>query len=172
MTRRPTVTITLDRTILEHPRALHIRRMHKAIWLYLVLLTRLPAGVDKVEIDPPSLAESMGLPAATIASWLGQLKKTRYVAIERRNDSMRVRIKRLQLEPGAAKRSPHEIAVVRLERALGETGNRERLTEAVARHPPHVIEYALSRATDVPQSKIRRSRTALFIYLLNHDDKD
>jgi hypothetical protein len=31
MTRRPTVTLTRDRTILEHPRALHIERMRTAI---------------------------------------------------------------------------------------------------------------------------------------------
>ena len=34
------ITLTLDRRILEHPRAYHLRRMRGALWLYLDLLAR------------------------------------------------------------------------------------------------------------------------------------
>jgi DNA-binding transcriptional ArsR family regulator len=146
--------------------------MRAAIWLYLVLLSRLPASEDTAEIDLAALAQSMGLPDTTVGSWLGHLKKARYVSVERRGTSVRVRVKHLQLEPAAERKARHKFTVAMVEQALGETGSRERLTEELARHPPDVIAYALSRATDVPRSKIRRSRTALFIYLLNHDDKD
>jgi hypothetical protein len=94
------------------------------------------------------------------------------VAVVDRNErSVRVRIKRLQLDPVAIKGRRH-FTVESLERALGESGFRERLIEELARHPPERIRDALDRATDVPRSKIRRSRTALFLYLLNHYEEN
>lgn len=170
MTRRPTITFALDRVLLEHPRALHIKRMRSAIWLYLVLAARLPAGQDTLEIDCGLLAASMGLPATTVTTWLGHLKKGRYLAIVGRNHGLfTVRIKRVQVDPQAVKKTITKFTVAGLERELGETGYRERLADALANHPPPVIAHALDRATDVPRSKIRRSRTALFLYLLTHD---
>ncbi len=170
MTRRPSATIRFDRVLLEHPHAMHIKRMRSAIWLYLALVSQLSAGDDTIEIDPAALSDSMGLAESTIQTWLGHLKKGRYVAMLQREDgSVRLRIKHIQPEPSALKRRL-EPTVAGLERALGETGYRERLTEAIAAHPPPVIAYALDRATDVPRSKIRRSRTALFLYLLKHED--
>ena len=46
------ITLTLDRRILEHPRAYHLRRMRAGLWLYLDLLARLPAGADSFEVEP------------------------------------------------------------------------------------------------------------------------
>lgn len=170
MTRRPTLTLTLSRILLEHPRALHLKRMRSAVWLYLVLVSRLPSGQDTLEFDCESLASTMGLPATTVGTWLGHLKKGRYLSVlDRDHGTFTVRIKRVQLEPQPAEKTVPRFTVPGLERALGETGYRERLSAALDSHPPPVIGYALDRATDVPRSKIRRSRTALFLYLLNHD---
>ena len=49
------LTIIFPRRLLEHPRALHIHRMRAAVWLYLALLARLPAGSDTVEVDPAGI---------------------------------------------------------------------------------------------------------------------
>jgi hypothetical protein len=172
MTRRSTVTVSFDRTILEHPHALHLNRMRSAIWLYLVLVSRRSAGDDTIEIAPSALADLMGLAESTIRTWLGHLKKGRYIAILRRETgSMTLRLKHIQPDPDVLKKR-REPTVEVLERALGEMGYRQRLAEAIAAHPPPVIQYALDRATDVPRSKIRRSRTALFFYLLNHENTD
>lgn len=169
MTRRDAVTLTLDRTILEHPRAFHIRRLRSTIWLYLVLLSYLRTGEDTVEIEIDSIVHSMGLSEGTVRSWLGQLKKFRYIAVDRRNESVLIRFKRLQIAPRVAQ-AKRTFTVTSLGRALGEVGHEEVLTAALTRYPPDAIERALGRATDVPRSKIRRSRTALFLYLLNHDE--
>lgn len=170
MTRRPTVTVTFDRTILEHRHALHIRRIKSAVWLYLALIARRTPGETVVQIEPPAIADSMGLSESTVRTWLGQLKKGRYVEIlARRNGLVQLRIKHLPPDPEQIAR-PRHLSVEGLEGSLGETGYREKLTAALSAHAPPAILYALDRATEVPRSKIRRSRTALFLYLLNHED--
>ncbi len=170
MTRRPTVTITFDRTIVEHPRALHIKRMKSAIWLYLALIARRASGDTVAEVELGAIAQSMGLSESTVRTWLGHLKKRRYIdVLARRNGTVRLRLKHRQPDPEAIAK-PRRLTVEGLERSLGESGYRERLATALSTHSPPAILYALDRATEVPRSKIRRSRTALFLYLLNHDD--
>ncbi|MCC6653005.1 MAG: hypothetical protein IT348_17760, partial [Candidatus Eisenbacteria bacterium] len=44
------ITFQLDRRILEHPRAYHLRRMRAGLWLYLDLLARLPADAETFEV--------------------------------------------------------------------------------------------------------------------------
>ncbi len=162
--------VRLDRTILEHPQALHIRRMRAAIWLYLDLLARLPAGADTLEMAPADIARAMGLPEGTIRSWLGHLRRNRYVETKRLNGTVRVRVKH-----GAGPASnPESVPTARfftaakLGRTLGEPGGSAALQAAVAAHPDTVIRRALAATLAVPAEKIRRSRTALFLYLLNH----
>ncbi len=57
------ITLSLDRRILEHPRAYHLRRMRAGLWLYLDLLARLPAGAEALEVEPAVIGRAMGLPA-------------------------------------------------------------------------------------------------------------
>src|SRR5438093_13193777 len=79
------ITLTLDRRILEHPRAYHLRRMRAGIWLYLDLLARLPAGAESFEVEPAAVGEEMGLEEGTVRSWLGHLRKAGYVGAQRLN---------------------------------------------------------------------------------------
>src|SRR5882762_5984902 len=94
MTSLQPITLSLDRRILEHPRAYHLRRMRAGIWLYLDLLARLLSGAETVEVEPAVIAEEMGLPEPTIRSWLGHLRKAGYVAAERLNGKVQVTIKK------------------------------------------------------------------------------
>src|SRR5262245_30471152 len=93
MSSPQSITLTLDRRILEHPRAYHLRRMRAGLWLYLNLLARLPAGAESIVVEPAAIGEAMGLPEATVRSWLGHLRKAGYVSAERLNGSVRVTIK-------------------------------------------------------------------------------
>jgi hypothetical protein len=54
----------------------------------------------------------------------------------------------------------------RLVRALGEKGNRETLEAVLGQYPDDAIRQALAKTLAVPTDKIRRSRTALFVFLL------
>src|SRR5205809_332209 len=89
------ITLSLDRRILEHPRAYHLRRMRAGLWLYLDLLAK-------------------------------------------------------------------------LQRALKDKLNTEAFEAALKLYSDEAIRKALAGALAPPDDQIRRSRTALFLYLLKH----
>lgn len=173
MSTQHPITLTLDRRLLRHPRAYHLRRMRLGIWLYLDLLARLPAGADALEIDPQEIGTEMGLSESTIRSWLGHLRKAGYLEAERLDGHLRVTIRAVhQPTPAVQPRTPSAGGVSRfftaqkLEDALGESGQRETLEAALNLHPDSVVRRALAGSLAVPGPQIRRSRTALFLYLL------
>src|ERR1051326_6297743 len=85
MIQPDTITITLDRRLLEHPQALHLKRMRTTLFLYLALLRRLPAGAGTIEVRAATLADALGLKAGTVRSWLGHLKRGVYIDLKRLN---------------------------------------------------------------------------------------
>lgn len=163
--------ITLDRRLLEHPRAYHLRRMRQGIWLYLDLLARLPAGAGTIEVEPAAVGREMGLPEGTIRSWLGHLRKAGYIEAERLNGTLRVTVKRVEsptLPVETPTPKPRFFTAARLEQALGERGNDDALEAALNLYSDAVVKRALAGTLAVPETRIRRSRTALFLYLLRH----
>ena len=163
------ITLTLDRRILEHPRAYHLRRMRAGLWLYLDLLARLPATAESIEVEPAAIGRDMGLPEGTIRSWLGHLRKAGYLDAQRLNGTVRVTLKHVP-EPAPPAPEPavpmRFFTVRKLQDALGERGNDEAFEAALGANPDAVIQRALAGTLAVPETRIRRSRTALFLYLL------
>jgi hypothetical protein len=159
------ITFTLDRRLLEHPRAYHLRRMRGAIWLYLDLLAR---GAGTIEIEPAAVGGVMGLPEGTVRSWLGHLRKAGYVGVKRLNGKVQVTIE--GKSPTATPLEPEKPArfftAAKVMRALNERSDPDALDEAITPHSDTVIRRALAGAMATPAEKIRRSRTALFLYLL------
>src|SRR3989449_4568335 len=90
MTQAQPITLTLDRRLLEHPRAYHLRRMRQGIWLYLDVLARLSGRPGTLELEPAAVGRDMGLPEGTIRSWLGHLRQGGYVKTQRRGDAILV----------------------------------------------------------------------------------
>jgi hypothetical protein len=163
------ITLSLDRRILEHPRAYHLRRMRAGLWLYLDLLARLPAGTDTFEVEPAAIGREMGLPEGTVRSWLGHLRKSGYIDAVRLNGKSRVTVKRHDPpEPTtvATAQPTRFFTVAKLQRTLGESGSDEALQAALSLYSDSVVKRALAGTLAVPETQIRRSRTALFIYLL------
>jgi hypothetical protein len=158
-------TLQFERRLLEHPRAYHHRRMRLALWLYFVILARLPPGQDTVEVEPVQVSYDMGLPEGTVRSWLGHLRRLHYLKTERLNGSLRVRVTRLGLPEPAPKPVPKFFTKAKLVRALGEADDGKLLDE-VLKHPDEVIRRALAGTLAVPAEQIRKSRTALFNYLV------
>src|SRR4030095_13163555 len=137
-----------------------------------VLLAHLPHGQNTLAVNPAALALSMGLPAGTIRSWLGHLRKGHYITIEG-HGALRITIKHAAKEPDS---QPKEhlrqlFTVPRLMRALGEKQDPDALAQALAQYPTDIIRQALARTLAVPDEKIRRSRTALLLHLLPHHDE-
>jgi len=173
------VTLTLDRRLIEHPRALHLRRMRQGVWLYLDLLARLPAGAGSLEVEPKAVGEAMGIPEAQIRSWLGHLRKSGYLKAERLNGSVRVTLRPAHLWPQPVQEwtpatggGQRFFTVERIARALGEVAEREPLATALRDHSDEAIRRALAGALAVPAEQIRRSRIALFLYLLKRYTHD
>ena len=162
------ITLSLDRRILEHPRGYHLRRMRAGLWLYLDLLARLPAGAETFEVEPAAVGRDMGLPEGTVRSWLGHLRKAGYLDAIRLNGKVRVTIKHAEVPepPPATVAPPRFFTVAKLQRALDEPGNDEALQAALGLYPDAVVKRALAGTLAVPETQIRRSRTALFLYLL------
>jgi hypothetical protein len=55
---------------------------------------------------------------------------------------------------------------------LGEPGNEEALQAALQLYPDNIVKRALAGTLAVPEGRIRRSRTALFLYLLRQHAHD
>jgi len=165
--RTESLTITLDRRLLEHPEAYHLRRMRGAIWLYLDLLARVPSGAGTIEVEPAAVARAMGLPEGTVRSWLGHLRKAGYIEVERMNGVARVTIERKDTtEPEQPAKSTRFFTAAKVMRALGERLDPGAIEDAVEHYPDPVIRRALAGTLAVPTPKVKKSRTALFLYLL------
>jgi hypothetical protein len=169
MSSHSPITLKLDRRILEHPRAYHLRRMRAGLWLYLDLLARLPADAETFEVEPAAIGRDMGLPEGTVRSWLGHLRKSGYLEVVRLNGKTRVTMRRVTA-PERATESPtvptRFFTIAKIQRALGETSDEIALQAVLNLHADDQIKRALAGTLAVPETQIRRSRTALFIYLL------
>lgn len=166
MSTPQTITLTLDRRLLRHPRAYHLRRMRAGIWLYLDLLGRLPTGAETIEVKPAAIGEEMGLPEPTIRSWLGHLRKAGYVDAERLNGTVRVIVKKGFVPEAPVIPKERTFTVAKLQRMLKDKLNVEAFEAALKLYPDAIIRRALAGALAPPDERIHRSRTALFLYLL------
>jgi hypothetical protein len=149
--------------------------MRAGFWLYLDLLARLPAGAETFEVEPAAVGRDMGLPEGTIRSWLGHLRKSGYLEAVRLNGKTRVTIKQPTMPetPTEAPTGPTRFfTVAKIQRALGETSDDGPLQVVLDRHSDDQIKRALAGTLAVPETQIRRSRTALFIYLLKRHAQD
>ncbi len=174
MSSAPTIHLTLDRRLLRHPRAYHLRRMRLGIWLYLDLLARLPAGAESIEVEPAVVALEMGVEEGFVRSWLGHLNKAGYVTAQRLNGKTRVTIRKGYVPEApiaqAASPSPGRFFTAeKLQRALGDRQDAEPFEAALRLHSDAALRKALAGALAVPEGRVRRSRTALFFYLLKRN---
>jgi len=170
------LTFTLDLRLLRHPRAYHLRRMRMGLWLYLDLLARLPGGTETTDVDPAVIGTEMGLPEGTVRAWLGHLRAAGYVKAQRLNGKVRVTFaKGFVPEPAAptptpAVRPERIFSVEKLQRMLKDSGNTESFQAALKLYPDAIIRRAVAGALAPPDEQIRRSRTALFLFLLKRHD--
>ncbi len=163
------VHLTLDRRLLLHPRAYHLRRMRLGLWVYLDLLARLPSGAETLEVDPAVVAGEMGVEEGFVRSWLGHLKKAGYVDAERLNGVVRVRVKKGFVSEPPQPPAERFFTVTKLQRALKDKLNVDAFEAVLKFYSDPAIRRALAGALALPDAEIRRSRTALFLYLLKRN---
>jgi hypothetical protein len=158
--------LTLDRRLLRHPRAYHLRRMRQGLWLYLDLLARSEGGAGSLELEPTVVAGEMGVEEGFVRSWLGHLRKAGYLEADRLNGKVRITIRRDRIPEPIEPTRRRFFTASRLQRALGDPANLATYEAVLREHPDSSIRQALAGALAVPEAEIRRSRTALFLYLL------
>ena len=160
----------LHRGLVVDPAATHVKRMRQAIWLYLYLLLAVNPSTGKRILSPSHIAGEMGLKEETVRSWLGHLRRQGYVAIERQGDLVAVTvIKWPKRQPPAAsenvnRKSP--LTPEALAKALGCDPSDPFLKEVVMGEDLARIQEVLAQVTRVPEERIKKSRLALFRYLL------
>ena len=175
-------------------RAKHYHRMKNAVWLFLYLIAFSNLKSGKLIARVSDIAQDMGLPAETVCSWLGHLRKWHYVAIEKEGDGLLFKIakwKNIADEFGSTvqeetpkrqstKKSKHPQTG---EQKLPSFDNPTELASHIADQlseptyqpffenlcrtfSPDLIQQALTKVREVPSGSIKKSRGALFVYLV------
>jgi DNA-binding transcriptional ArsR family regulator len=151
--------------------------MRQAVWLYLYLLLAANPETGKRLLSPALIGREMGLSEETVRSWLGHLRGGGYVTLERQGDLVLVTVNkwrrgrapsttRLEKPEPAKRQVTAGLTPVKLARALGCAPGEPFLAEILAQEPPERIQTALEAVARVPEDRIRKSRLALFRYLL------
>src|SRR5262249_49860865 len=109
--------------------------------------------------------------------WLGHLRKAGYVEAARLNGKVRVTLKHVEVPTPTVQNSTELrptrfFTVAKIQRALGESSDENALQAVLNLHSDEAIKRALAGTLAVPETQIRRSRTALFIYLLKRHVQD
>jgi DNA-binding transcriptional ArsR family regulator len=170
-------TASLRRGLVADPEAKHVHRMRQAVRLYLNLLLAANPETGKRLLSPALIAREMGLREETIRSWLGHLRGGGYVTLERQGDLVLVTVNKWRQARGrkatrsekpepATRRSRTGLTPVKLAQALGCAPGEPFLAEVLTQEDPERIRAALEKVTRVPEDRIRKSRLALFRYLL------
>jgi len=182
--------------LIADPKAKHYCRMKQAVWLYLYFIAFSNLKTGKLTGRLSDIARDMGLPEESLCSWLGHLRKWHYVMAEKQGDEVVFkitkwkniateletavspqkeklkkntgrRIEPIQTASGEERKVydisglAHEIAL-----ALEEPDNQLYFEELCRRYPAHIIQRSLEEARAVPAEKIKKSRGALFAYLV------
>lgn len=173
------------------PAAKHIKRLGPAVWLLMYLIASAHVKTGKLVTTFSSIATQMGISEATVCSWLGHLRKWQYVSIQKEGQEVRFRIARWKTFPGeivphtttaaenrgAKPRYPEfalkrpltvekaQILAQRIAEDFGEQKNLHYIFAVCKQYPPLIIKEAFTKVAAMPAERIRKSRSALFVYL-------
>ncbi len=175
----------LQRGLVADREAKHFRAMKQSVWLYLYLLLAVNRETGSRLLSPDAVAREMGLREENIRSWLGHLRRQGYVRVEREGAHFLVTVKKWRQEsvkeplhsPRPPKKALEDASntssqlksrrdVNELARRLGADPTDGFLTEAAKEVDRATLEEVLATVDRVPEERIRKSRLALFRYLL------
>lgn len=186
--------------LIADPKAKHYHRMKPAVWLYLYFIAFSNLRTGKLTAQLSDIAQDMGLPEETLRSWLGHLRKWHYVMAEKQGDEVVFKITKWKniatkleatlspLKENIKKKAGRQIDPIQIDSreecqvhdatslaheiasALEEPDNQSYFEELCRRYPDHIIQKSLEDAREVPMEKIKKSRGALFAYLVKKYD--
>jgi len=179
----PHITSTLRNLVLDGNGA-HFQQIKIALWLYLYLVLSLNPETGKVLFDPRQGEKDTGIREETLRSWLGHLRRGGYLSVKKQDKGFLVKVsgtvskrpkkpsipedplnsdnpKIIPNEVGKANVLAHEIAD-----EFKNGSNLEFYQVLCEDYPLDVINRAFAATKAVPERQIRKSRGALFTYLV------
>jgi len=152
------------------------KRMRQTIWLYLYLILQLNPRTGRSVTKVSTISRDMGIKQETIRSWLGHLRRKAYVSVKRQGDYLMIGLTGLKpipetppakaLRPDEVVKVDHERQAQRIAKEFQDEDNLGYYEDLCERYPEHLINRAFSEVLKIPQAKIKKSRGALFTYLL------
>lgn len=150
------------------------QRMRQTIWLYLYLVLQLNARTSRLVTKVSTISQDMGIKQETIRSWLGHLKKQGYVSVKGQGDYLMIAVTGLKptaespkvLRPDQVVNVEQQRLAQRIAKEFKDEDNLGYYEDLCERFPEHLINRAFSEVRKVPQAKIKKSRGALFTYLV------
>lgn len=155
------------------------RSLHTAVWLYLVLRAAAAPETGRLLVKPADLASVLDASPATVLSLLGRLRAHRFVETRRVQGQIEVRVVDWAPPPRAPTPAsasssrphtpnPHDEPGLALEIAetFDDLSNLARYEDIVETYPEPLVRRAFREARLVPRDRVRKSRGAIFTYLL------
>lgn len=173
--------------LVADPQAKHYHRMNSSIWLFLYLLTTVNHKTGRLTTSIETIATQMGVKANTVDSWLGILKSKDYVELVKNNGQTMIQIARwrkvaplyllksvpetLSKKPTKTERrqpfvSEFEKEANEVASQLDDTDNAAAYIHLFNKYPRDIIDKALKAVKSLPDEKIKKSRGALFTFLV------
>jgi hypothetical protein len=173
--------------------AKHYHRLKSAVWLYLFILSSVHPKSGKLVLTLSDIATQAGIKEETVSSWLGHLRKWNYVSVIRQDKSLLLSVTGWKTETetleestlpsknitNKGRKKPSKKAAIekdfpsepdKLAKKISEELRSpqgliyfERLCKI---YPRSIILKAFEKAMSIPENKIRKSRAALFAYLV------
>jgi hypothetical protein len=176
------------------PQAKHYRLMKQAVWLYLYLIGFSNIKTGKLTARLSDIAKDMGIREETLRSWLGHLRKGNYIAVEKQGDQLLFKITKWKnisskleidkwLQTNIQKSKGRRSANDDDPKPEQKVSNTSKLARQIAKdldsheglayfeklcsnYPQKIILQSLKEAKAIPAEKIKKSRSALFVYLV------
>lgn len=172
--RRTLRPVTFPVRLLADPR--HARTMHSALWLYLVLRAAAAPDTGRLQVAVEDLARVLDLKPAAVSSLLGRLRTHGYVETRRVHGQLEIRIVDWTPTAQSSPPSPRPIPepdhasglALEIATAFGDVGNLARYEDLVERFPEALVRQAFREARLMPRARVRKSRGALFTFLLKN----
>jgi hypothetical protein len=164
--------------------AKHYHRLKSAVWLYLFILSSVHPKSGKLVLTLSDIATQAGIKEETVSSWLGHLRKWNYLLLsvtgwKTETETLEESTLPSKNITNKGRKKPSKKAAIekdfpsepdKLAKKISEELRSpqgliyfERLCKI---YPRSIILKAFEKAMSVPENKIKKSRAALFAYLV------
>jgi hypothetical protein len=169
------MTINILKDLVQNRNGFHYAQMKQAIWLYVFVILNVDLNKGSINLKYTDISRLTGIREPIIRTWLGQLSKYQYLNIKKMGSNVKI-----SLPNALRKRYPNENDEIennesikdqtlanQIAHTLKEPDKIDMFQDLVKKHNASLIRRALREASAIPNSRIKKSRAALFYFLIN-----